>query len=185
MFKEIKENIIFYGFPALLLLTVYFLINSFAYLGIYPFCYIGVHGNVLSKNEGVIRSAIHLIKEKDPASYSDLCKYIDVIKEQKCTTRDYHIVTAAADPDGCYVKGSRVIYLDVKKFNPNYRILPKKYITNSAVDIFSDYVVTFAGMNYKNIPDDVTIFVLHDKRLAESFRTWFKFIYDHCPKPKK
>jgi len=74
---------------------------------------------------------------------------------------------------------------DLKKFNSNYKILPKKYCSNSAVDICGDYVFSFSGLSFKKIEDDVTIFILRDKQLAESYRTWFQFIYDHCPKQTK
>lgn len=67
---------------------------------------------------------------------------------------------------------------------PDYKFLPVKYATNSAVDIFGDYVVTFTGLKLYKIDDEVTLFVLKDKELAESYRTWFNFMYDMCP-PKK
>lgn len=74
---------------------------------------------------------------------------------------------------------------DLKKFNSNYRILPKEYCGNSAIDICGDYVIAFSGLSFKKIDDDVTIFVLRDKQLAESYRTWFQFMFDHCPKAIK
>lgn len=74
---------------------------------------------------------------------------------------------------------------DLKKFNSNYKILPKEYCSNSAMDICGDYVITFSGLSFKKIDDDVTIFVLRDKQLADSYRTWFQFMFDHCPKATK
>ncbi|KKR07464.1 MAG: Transcriptional regulator, TrmB [Parcubacteria group bacterium GW2011_GWC2_39_14] len=64
----------------------------------------------------------------------------------------------------------------------NNRFMPKEFSTISAADIFGDYVVTFTGLNYKSISDDVTIFVLRDKKLADSYRIWWKFMYKNCIK---
>lgn len=61
-----------------------------------------------------------------------------------------------------------------------YRFLPKKYGTASAIDIFGDYVVTFTGLRFQKIDEDVTLFVLHDQSLAQSYKVWFQFIFDRC-----
>jgi hypothetical protein len=66
----------------------------------------------------------------------------------------------------------------------DYKFLPEKYATNSAIDVFGDYVVTFTGLKLYKIDDGVTLFVIKDKNLAESYRTWFNFMYDMCL-PKK
>ncbi|PIR04492.1 MAG: hypothetical protein COV59_00755 [Candidatus Magasanikbacteria bacterium CG11_big_fil_rev_8_21_14_0_20_39_34] len=69
-----------------------------------------------------------------------------------------------------------------KKMYP-YKFFPKKYGTHSAIDIFGDYVVTFSGLSLERLEylqDDVTLFVLRDKNLAESYRTWFQFMWDMC-----
>jgi hypothetical protein len=122
MFKKIKEKLIFYGFPAVIVVLVYFFINTFSYLNIYPFCSVDIHGNVLFKNEGTIRKAIHIIKKDYPDSYSDLCRYVNVIKEQKCTIRDWHLVPRIEDytnETGCYVRGSKTIYISPERSNSN------------------------------------------------------------------
>lgn len=66
----------------------------------------------------------------------------------------------------------------------NYRILPAEYETPGVVDIFGDYVVTFVSVGIGNISDNVTIFVMKNKELAESYKTWFRFIWDHCEEEK-
>lgn len=71
---------------------------------------------------------------------------------------------------------------EIKKLQENYRFLPKKYSTNSGIDIFGDYVVTFTGLHFKRLDDNGTLFVLRDKQLAESYKTWFQFMYDMCKK---
>ena len=67
---------------------------------------------------------------------------------------------------------------------PDHKFLPEKYATNSAIDIFGDYVVTFTGLKLYKIDDEVTLFVMKDKNLAESYRTWFNFMYEMCPSKK-
>lgn len=72
----------------------------------------------------------------------------------------------------------------VSKKNPSYnalgehRFLPKEYSTNSAVDVFGDRVVTFTGLTTEKIEEDITLFVLINRDIAESFRIWFQFLWD-------
>ncbi|MFA5021783.1 MAG: helix-turn-helix domain-containing protein [Patescibacteria group bacterium] len=72
----------------------------------------------------------------------------------------------------------------VKILGGEYRFIPSQYSTESAIDIFGDYVVTFTGLELKKVDDDVTLFILRDEKLANSYRTWFKFIYDFSPKTR-
>lgn len=63
-----------------------------------------------------------------------------------------------------------------------YRFLPEKYSTTGAIDIFGDHIVTFSGLTVKDITDDVTLVVIINRELADCYRTWFKFMWDNCPK---
>lgn len=65
-----------------------------------------------------------------------------------------------------------------------YKFLPKKYSTPSMVDIFGDHVVSFTGAGLANISEDISIFVIISKPMAESYKTWFKFMWDFCPSVK-
>lgn len=67
---------------------------------------------------------------------------------------------------------------DVQK--NSYKVLPDKYATPGVVDIFGDYVVTFTSVGIGQLDDDVTLFVMRNQELANSYRTWFNFIWDHC-----
>lgn len=69
----------------------------------------------------------------------------------------------------------------LKTVPPPYKFLPKKYSTNSAVDIFGDHVVTFTGLAPARLDDDITLFVIVSQGLAESYRTWFQFMWDQLP----
>lgn len=73
----------------------------------------------------------------------------------------------------------------ISKISTRYKLMPKKYQTSTSIDIFGDHVVTFADTQVGKISDDATIFVLVSKPLAESYRTWWQFVWDMLPEPKK
>lgn len=58
------------------------------------------------------------------------------------------------------------------------RFLPKEFSTNSAVDVFGDQVVTFTGLSPEKFENDVTLFVIQSKDLAESWKIWFQFMWN-------
>ena len=58
-----------------------------------------------------------------------------------------------------------------------YRVLPKAYSTNSAIHIFGDYVVTYTGLTVGIISNDIIFFVIKSQSLADSYRTWFDFMW--------
>ncbi|HCJ52941.1 MAG TPA: hypothetical protein DIS62_03140 [Candidatus Kerfeldbacteria bacterium] len=66
-----------------------------------------------------------------------------------------------------------------------YRFLPPGYSTTSAIHIFGDYVVTYTGLSIMKLPDDVVYFVIHSKNLAESYRTWFWYMWGQSKAEKK
>lgn len=59
-----------------------------------------------------------------------------------------------------------------------YKFLPEGYPTPGVVDIFGDHVVTFTSIGVGNFGEDGMIFVMVNKELAETYRTWFKLIWD-------
>ncbi len=70
----------------------------------------------------------------------------------------------------------------LKNFKYPYKYLPKEYSTDSCIDIFGDNIVTFSGLSFGKIETDLTIFVLRDSRLADSYKQWFEFIWQQCKK---
>ncbi len=62
-----------------------------------------------------------------------------------------------------------------------YKFLPKEYSTPSMIDIFGDHVVSFTGAGLGRISDDISIFVVVNRSLATSYKTWFQFMFDTCP----
>jgi predicted transcriptional regulator len=72
----------------------------------------------------------------------------------------------------------------IKEIGSPYKFLPKDYSTQAACDVFGDHVVTFTGLGPGKIDEDIVIYVLIDKVLAEGYKTWFRFIWDNLPKDK-
>lgn len=66
----------------------------------------------------------------------------------------------------------------------NYIFLPPGYSTPAAIDIFGDHVNIIAGMNIGELEESFSITVIVNPIIASAFRTWFKFMWDSCPKPK-
>jgi len=61
-----------------------------------------------------------------------------------------------------------------------YKFLPKEYSSPTAVDIFGDYVVTFVGVKPGQLEEEPLMFVMKSKRLAEGYKKFFQFMWDHC-----
>lgn len=68
----------------------------------------------------------------------------------------------------------------LKNVGGEYKILPKGYETTGVCDIFGNYVVTFTSVGVGNFGEDGTVYVMINQQLADSYRTWFNFIWDHC-----
>ncbi len=60
-----------------------------------------------------------------------------------------------------------------------HRFLPEAYATHSAIDIFGDHIVIFTGLDVEKIDDNVTLFVIINSDLADSYRIWFQCMWDH------
>ncbi|MBT5739593.1 hypothetical protein HOI26_00700 [Candidatus Woesearchaeota archaeon] len=68
----------------------------------------------------------------------------------------------------------------LKTVGKPYKFLPPKYSSATAVDIFGDYVVTFAGAEPGRLQEEPLQFVLKSKILADGYRKFFQFMWDHC-----
>jgi predicted DNA-binding transcriptional regulator len=61
-----------------------------------------------------------------------------------------------------------------------YRFLPKKYSSDTAIDVFGDYVVAFVGVKPGELAEEPVQFVMKSRRLADGYRKFFQFMWDHC-----
>ena len=69
----------------------------------------------------------------------------------------------------------------LQAINGEYKFLPEKYSTGSSVDICGQYVLTYSGVSVKKLDQDISIFVLKDKTLAEDYIKWFYALWDLLP----
>jgi len=63
-----------------------------------------------------------------------------------------------------------------------YMFIPKKYATNSGIDVFGDRVNIMHEQHLGSLADDLVFTVIVNKNLADSFRTWFQMMWDFLPK---
>lgn len=75
-------------------------------------------------------------------------------------------------------------FIEKLDFAKEFRFLPKEYSTNSVINVFGNYVVTYTGTTIGKIQEDAVIFVLHSKDLAESYRKWFWYMWGESPSKK-
>ncbi|MCX6770061.1 MAG: hypothetical protein NT051_05290, partial [Candidatus Micrarchaeota archaeon] len=62
-----------------------------------------------------------------------------------------------------------------------YKFLPKNYSSQTSVDIFGDYVVTFVGVSPGILYDEPVQFVMKSRRLADGYRKFFQYMWDTLP----
>jgi len=65
-----------------------------------------------------------------------------------------------------------------------FKVLPKGYSSDSAIDIFGNHIVTFTGLSAKKLEEDLTLFVIISPKLSNSYRNWFKMIWNLLPGDK-
>lgn len=63
----------------------------------------------------------------------------------------------------------------------NYRFIPKEFHAPSAFEVFGDHVVFISDCTDGVLLEDLSITVVINHKLADSFRTWFKFMWDSLP----
>src|SRR3989344_3406930 len=73
----------------------------------------------------------------------------------------------------------------LKNIGGEYKILPTGYETIGVVDIFGDHIATFTSKGVGNFGEDGSIYVMINKQLADSYKKWFEFIWQHCPESGK
>jgi sugar-specific transcriptional regulator TrmB len=58
-----------------------------------------------------------------------------------------------------------------------HRFLPKDFSTKSALNVFGDYVVSYTDIGIGRMPDNATFFIIRSEGLANSYRTWFDYMW--------
>jgi len=93
------------------------------------------------------------------------------------------------------IKFIQLFDAEVKSLVPNfprhfpgdlkYRFLPKEYSTNSGIHVFGDFVITYSGLTIGKIDENVVFFIIHSKNLAESYRTWFWYMWEQSTEDRR
>lgn len=102
-----------------IVLVVFLVVGAMVYKSItsyfdpFNFCSISIDGDVVRGNEKTIKQAISYIKDTDFLTYEILCNEVKVIKEKYCMETDLPL--RASEEPGCFIRGSRVIYLKPQK----------------------------------------------------------------------
>ena len=73
---------------------------------------------------------------------------------------------------------SRPELLEKFKVDGKFRFLPNGFSTTSGIQIFGDYVVSYTNLGIGVSSDDVVFFVIRSTTLTDSFRTWFRFMWE-------
>jgi len=116
---NIKTIMSLFILPAFLLATVWFFISVSSYFDPLDWCRIGINGDIMNGNEKTIKAALGLLKKTDMAAYKDLCRWVDRIGEKNCIIADQLIdakrFQEGWDLPGCYVNGTKTIYIKPTK----------------------------------------------------------------------
>jgi sugar-specific transcriptional regulator TrmB len=59
-----------------------------------------------------------------------------------------------------------------------YRYLPPQFKTKSSIDIFGDQVVIVSDCSNGVLDDDLSLTVVANKKVADSFRVWFQLMWE-------
>lgn len=60
-----------------------------------------------------------------------------------------------------------------------YKFLPPEFSTPCSIDCFGDHVNIVSSVHLGGVEDDLAFTVICDRGLADSVRTWFRFMWDH------
>lgn len=113
--EKIKKYFKKFAWVFFVFLAFYFFVNIFNYFDPLNFCYIKIDGDFLHGNEGTIKKAVKLLKREDKIAYKRLCSYINTISEHHCFTSSQNISLEDWNKEGCYIKGSKVVYVKPEK----------------------------------------------------------------------
>ncbi|OGE33496.1 hypothetical protein A3J19_05395 [Candidatus Daviesbacteria bacterium RIFCSPLOWO2_02_FULL_41_8] len=121
----------------MLLFIVGFFYTRSHYIDIFNSCNIAVDKDFLDGNRKTIIEAISRIKDQDKEGYKDVCKYVNLVSENFCPI--YHTYGGALqynNQPGCYIKGSRIIYIN-----------PSKEDTDDIIDQRAEAIINYANLS--------------------------------------
>lgn len=139
MQEKIKKYFKKFAWVFFVFLIFYFFLNFFNYFDPLNFCYIKIDSDFLRGNEKTIKKAIKLLKKENKIAYKTLCGYINTISEKNCFTSSQNISLEDWDKDGCYIKGSKIIYIKPEKDKGDTIINERKIIIKKYSEYSRDF----------------------------------------------
>lgn len=91
----------------------YLVLTISGYFVPYPMCYIKIYSDTLKGNKETITKALESIRASSLGDHEMVCTYVNKIIEVPC--RSINVQNKqyiSSDNIGCYIKGSKVIYLN-------------------------------------------------------------------------
>ncbi|PIR43091.1 hypothetical protein COV24_04650 [candidate division WWE3 bacterium CG10_big_fil_rev_8_21_14_0_10_32_10] len=117
------------------IIVIFFIISKTSYIDLPNLCYIGVEGDLIKGDENSIRASLKYIKNNKPSEYKNVCKYVDSIIESYCISADGRVAPLYGyDQPGCYVKGSKVVY-----------VIPQKQQYSTVVEDRAKNIIKYAN----------------------------------------
>lgn len=96
--------------------AISFFYGYYNYFDPINFCAINIDGDFLNGNKKTIQDALVSIKNTDKLSYKNICQYVSLISENFCPiNHSYGGSLEYNNQPGCYIKGSKIIYLNPTK----------------------------------------------------------------------
>jgi predicted DNA-binding transcriptional regulator len=112
----------------------------------------------------------------DPNIKDELDDFFKGVKKQKITFQilfDHQALTRFPDLKNYY------------KGNGKYRILPADYDTSCTIHVFGEYVVIYNGVGYGKLDPNCSFFIIKSLGIADSYRSWFDFMWTRSKEYKK
>jgi hypothetical protein len=95
--------------------------NLRSYFNPLTFCKIKIELGSFDNHRKEIKQGISWLKKNDSEAYRDLCKNVDKISEKICVGADPNVdmklFEEIRDKNGCYVRGSKIIYINPHNFD--------------------------------------------------------------------
>jgi len=113
--EKIKKYLIKLGIISGLIYV--FLFFSYSHFNVFEPCFVKIRVPVIASSKAKIKKAIKFLKRSDHAAYGTFCRHVNTIVESDCLGSDWHLSNEirGQDAPGCYVKGSKTIYLNPLK----------------------------------------------------------------------
>ena len=114
--------------------------SSTHYLDISSFCSISIDKDFLRGNRETIQKALLAIKQNDSGSYKLICRNVDRIAEDLCPNDHTYGGPWELIRPGCFIKGTRIIYIEPSPDKSKGTILERAEAIKSSVILLNQYL---------------------------------------------